>query len=86
LFVTGSAPVADGLVVSLNRPGGNVTGITSMNTGLAVKQLGLLQQLLVDLRERSCLRHPQCRVFGIVTRAGMWPINYNKNHSAGAPL
>ena len=46
VFVTGSDPVADGLVVSLNRPSGNVTGITSMNTGLAVKQLGLLQQLL----------------------------------------
>ena len=46
VFVTGSDPVADGLAVSLNRPGGNVTGITSMNTGLAVKQLGLLQQLL----------------------------------------
>ena len=41
VFVTGSDPVADGLVVSLNRPSGNVTGITSMNTGLAVKQLGL---------------------------------------------
>src|SRR5262249_5127898 len=28
------------------RPGGNVTGITSMNSGLAAKQLGLLRQLL----------------------------------------
>ncbi len=46
VFVTGSNPVADGLVVSLNRPGGNVTGITSLNTGLGVKQLGLLDQLL----------------------------------------
>ena len=46
VFVTGSDPIADGLVVTLNRPGGNVTGITSMNVRLGVKQLGLLHQLL----------------------------------------
>jgi putative ABC transport system substrate-binding protein len=46
VFVVGADPVEAGLVVSLNRPGGNVTGISSVNSGLGAKQLGLLHQLL----------------------------------------
>jgi putative ABC transport system substrate-binding protein len=46
VFAIGTDPVRAALVTSLNRPGGNVTGISSMNLDLGSKWVGLLHELL----------------------------------------
>src|SRR5262245_6387147 len=46
VFTTGSYPVRDGLVTSLNRPGGNVTGVVFISGTVGGKRLELLRQLV----------------------------------------
>jgi len=58
VYASGADPVLAGLVASLNRPGGNVTGISAMNLGLTAKQLGLLHQLLQREARFAVLVHP----------------------------
>jgi putative ABC transport system substrate-binding protein len=56
VFGSGSDPVEQGLVASLNHPGGNVTGMISLSTALLGKQLGILHELL-----------PQASRFGLLS-------------------
>jgi putative ABC transport system substrate-binding protein len=55
LFTVGADPVTAGLVGSLNRPGGNVTGISSMNTAIVPKWIGLLHEVLSDAKRCAIL-------------------------------
>jgi len=55
VFIAGGDPVAEGLVASLNRPGGNVTGHTIINAELAPKRLQLVRELI-----------PNAAVFGVL--------------------
>ena len=58
VFGIGTDPVQAGLVASLNRPGGNVTGVSYMQAELAAKQLGLLHELLPEATRFAVLVNP----------------------------
>ena len=59
VFMSGADPVQTGVVASLNRPGGNITGVGGMNSGLAAKQLGLLHELLHRAAGFAVLVNPE---------------------------
>jgi putative ABC transport system substrate-binding protein len=58
VFGTGADPVEVGLVASLNRPGGNVTGVTSLNQEVAPKRLELMHELLPSVTSMALLVNP----------------------------
>jgi putative ABC transport system substrate-binding protein len=63
VFITGDDPVESGLVKSLNRPGGNMTGITLISSALGSKQLGLLRELVPATTSIAFLTGPNNAVF-----------------------
>ncbi len=59
VFSTGGDPVREGLVASLNRPGGNVTGISFLLSEIGSKQLGLLLELVPGAVRIAALVDPK---------------------------
>jgi putative tryptophan/tyrosine transport system substrate-binding protein len=59
VFSLGLDPVQLGLVTSLSRPGGNITGVNSMSNELAAKRLGLLRELLPTATRFGVLVNPK---------------------------
>ena len=58
VFANGSDPLRFGLVETLNRPGGNITGVSFFSATLETKRLGLLAQLIPAARSFGVLINP----------------------------
>src|SRR5436190_24089205 len=59
VFAYGGDPVVDGLVESLNRPGGNITGATFIGVALVAKRMEVLQQIAPEVRDVALLVNPK---------------------------
>jgi putative ABC transport system substrate-binding protein len=59
VFAYGGDPVADGLVASFNRPGGNVTGATFMGSALTAKRMELLREIAPQINDVALLVNPK---------------------------
>jgi putative ABC transport system substrate-binding protein len=63
VFETGGDPIQLGLVASLARPGGNLTGVTQLNTEVVAKRLEFLHEALPNARVIALLVDPAYSVF-----------------------
>jgi putative tryptophan/tyrosine transport system substrate-binding protein len=68
VFTTAADPVQLGLVVSLSRPGGNVTGATQLNVEVAPKRLELLHEVIPTATDVAVLANPNSPIGEISSR------------------
>ena len=59
MFTAVSYPVGSGLVASLARPGGNITGLTNLTTDLSAKRLELLKEAFPNVSPVAVLSNPK---------------------------
>lgn len=69
VFTSGNDPIGSGLVSSLNRPGGNATGVAMLTTNLEPKRLGLLQELFPGANLFGALLNPKLPLAAAQARA-----------------
>jgi putative ABC transport system substrate-binding protein len=63
-FATAHDPVTSGFVASLDKPGGNITGVTNLNVEMGPKRLELLRELLPNAATIAVLINPNSRTLG----------------------
>jgi putative ABC transport system substrate-binding protein len=68
VFVTGGDPLEERLVSSLNRPGGNVTGVSFYDIPITGKRLALLRELVPKAETIAVLQDPTSATFQTETR------------------
>ena len=73
----GGDPVASGLVASLSRPGGNITGITTVQVGLNAKRIQLLKELRPNLEHVGLL---------LAAETASFALNVNESKAAASEL
>jgi putative tryptophan/tyrosine transport system substrate-binding protein len=91
VFIIAADPVQIGLVASLNRPGGNVTGVVTLNVEIAPKRLELLHELFPTATSFALLVNPTSPALAepvsrdVQTAARMFGIKLHVLHASNEP-